>query len=185
MFTVRESAGVVFVEEEDLVRFRLPCSYRYHADEVFLQTVRSLCSGYCTTFSSLGEVYAWLGEGSTDLERQACCEFAEAIADGRTVSVLAEGEETALFWHQMPDGTEYASANVSSAFRAISLSMKRPLTCELAVLARATSLSAQRHSGPHRLVRLSALLARTNVRALAVARLPSGRWIRRALDHRA
>ncbi|GJN92429.1 hypothetical protein Rhopal_005459-T1 [Rhodotorula paludigena] len=92
MFTMRESDGVVFVDEEDL-------------------TVRSLCSGYCTTFSSLGEVYAWLGEGSTDLERQACCEFAEAIADGRSVSVLAEGEETALFWHQMPDGTEHASAN--------------------------------------------------------------------------
>jgi hypothetical protein len=54
------------------------------------QASRSLCSGYSTTFSALGEVYAWLGEGSLEAERRACCEFAEAIADGRTVTVLPE-----------------------------------------------------------------------------------------------
>lgn len=76
------------------------------------QASRSLCSGYSTTFSALGEVYAWLGEGSLEAERRACCEFAEAIADGRTVTVLPEGEETAMFWHHLPDDNECASAQV-------------------------------------------------------------------------
>lgn len=79
-----------------------------------VQSIRTLCSGYATVFSSLGEVYAWLGEGSTDLERHTACEFAESLADGRSVAVLAEGEETALFWHQLAAdaGAEYASAHV-------------------------------------------------------------------------
>ncbi|GAA5867852.1 hypothetical protein JCM3774_005882 [Rhodotorula dairenensis] len=91
MFSVQSHDGVVYVEE-------VPAASR------------SLCSGYSTTFSALGEVYAWLGEGSLESERQACCEFAEAIADGRTVTVLPEGEETAMFWHHLPDDNEYASA---------------------------------------------------------------------------
>ncbi|GAA5986153.1 hypothetical protein JCM10908_006434 [Rhodotorula pacifica] len=91
MFSVQSHDGVVYVEE-------VPASSR------------SLCSGYSTTFSALGEVYAWLGEGSLEEERHACCEFAEAIADGRTVTVLLEGEETAMFWHHLPDDNEYASA---------------------------------------------------------------------------
>lgn len=78
-----------------------------------LQSARSICSSFCSTFSTLGEVFAWLGEGSNELERQACCEFAESIADGRTVTILAEGEETALFWLEV-GGTEYASAQVCS-----------------------------------------------------------------------
>ncbi|BGP50427.1 hypothetical protein JCM10450v2_006346 [Rhodotorula kratochvilovae] len=93
MFSVQSHDGAVFVEEANV-------------------SIRTLCSGYCTVFSSLGEVYAWLGEGSTDLERNAACEFAESLADGRAVAVLAEGEETALFWHQLAaDGEEYASAH--------------------------------------------------------------------------
>ncbi|GAA6012509.1 hypothetical protein JCM10207_009023 [Rhodosporidiobolus poonsookiae] len=92
LYTVRSYEGAVFVEEVDLA-------------------VRNLCSGYCAAFSSdAGEVFAWLGEGATDGERQACCEFAESIADGRSVNVLAEGEETAWFWHSLDDGLEYASA---------------------------------------------------------------------------
>jgi hypothetical protein len=83
------------------------------------QASRSLCSGYSTTFSALGEVYAWLGEGSLEAERRACCEFAEAIADGRTVTVLPEGEETAMFWHHLPDDNEYASAQVRLDLRAL------------------------------------------------------------------
>ncbi|PRQ74277.1 hypothetical protein AAT19DRAFT_14630 [Rhodotorula toruloides] len=90
LFSVRSEDGVVYVEETDL-------------------SARSICSGFCSTFSTLGEVFAWLGEGSNELERQACCEFAESIADGRTVTILAEGEETALFWLEV-GGTEYASA---------------------------------------------------------------------------
>ncbi|GAA5922103.1 hypothetical protein JCM3775_003491 [Rhodotorula graminis] len=93
MFSVQSHDDAVFVEEADV-------------------TIRTLCSGYATVFSSLGEVYAWLGEGSTDLERHAACEFAESLADGRSVEVLAEGEETALFWHQLAaDGAEYANAH--------------------------------------------------------------------------
>ncbi|BGP10107.1 hypothetical protein JCM10049v2_005990 [Rhodotorula toruloides] len=90
LFLVRSEDGVVYVEETDL-------------------SARSICSSFCSTFSTLGEVFAWLGEGSNELERQACCEFAESIADGRTVTILAEGEETALFWLEV-GGTEYASA---------------------------------------------------------------------------
>ncbi|GAA5927424.1 hypothetical protein JCM1841_000468 [Sporobolomyces salmonicolor] len=91
LFSVQSHEDVVFVEEVDL-------------------SARNICSGYCSVFSLVGEVYAWLGEGSTPLEREACCDFAEAIADGRSVTVLAEGEETALFWHSL-DGLEYASAH--------------------------------------------------------------------------
>ncbi|GAA5954916.1 hypothetical protein JCM8115_005567 [Rhodotorula mucilaginosa] len=91
MFSVQSHDGVIYVEEVPVAS-------------------RSLCSGYSTTFSALGEVYAWLGEGSLEAERRACCEFAEAIADGRTVTVLPEGEETAMFWHHLPDDNEYASA---------------------------------------------------------------------------
>ncbi|BGP26466.1 hypothetical protein JCM10295v2_005419 [Rhodotorula toruloides] len=90
LFSVRSEEGVVYVEETDL-------------------SARSICSGFCSTFSTLGEVFAWLGEGSNELERQACFDFAESIADGRTVTILAEGEETALFWLEV-GGTEYASA---------------------------------------------------------------------------
>ncbi|GAA5891313.1 hypothetical protein JCM8208_002582 [Rhodotorula glutinis] len=93
MFSVQSHDDAVFVEEADV-------------------SIRTLCSGYATVFSSLGEVYAWLGQGSTDLERHAACEFAESLADGRSVEVLAEGEETALFWHQLAaDGAEYANAH--------------------------------------------------------------------------
>ncbi|TNY23317.1 hypothetical protein DMC30DRAFT_444549 [Rhodotorula diobovata] len=94
MFLVQSHDGAAFVEEADV-------------------SIRTLCSGYATVFSSLGEVYAWLGEGSTDLERHTACEFAESLADGRSVAVLAEGEETALFWHQLAAdaGAEYASAH--------------------------------------------------------------------------
>lgn len=91
MFSVQSHDGVIYVEEVPVAS-------------------RSLCSGYSTTFSALGEVYAWLGEGSLEAERRACCEFAEAIADGRTVTVLPEGEETAMFWHHLPGDNEYASA---------------------------------------------------------------------------
>ncbi|GAA5908163.1 hypothetical protein JCM5296_000523 [Sporobolomyces johnsonii] len=91
LFSVQSHEDVVFVEEVDL-------------------SARNICSGYCSVFSLVGEVYAWLGEGSTPSEREACCDFAEAIADGRSVTVLAEGEETALFWHSL-DGLEYASAH--------------------------------------------------------------------------
>ncbi|BGP34095.1 hypothetical protein JCM10296v2_005910 [Rhodotorula toruloides] len=90
LFSVRSEDGVVYVEEAGL-------------------SARSICSGFCSTFSTLGEVFAWLGEGSNELERQACCDFAESIADGRTVTVLAEGEETAMFWLEV-GGTKYASA---------------------------------------------------------------------------
>ncbi|GAA6029192.1 hypothetical protein JCM8097_001645 [Rhodosporidiobolus ruineniae] len=89
LYSVQQHDGVVYVEETDL-------------------TARSLCSGYSAVFSS-NEVFAWLGAGSTDAERHAACEFAEAIADGRTVTVCAEGEETALMWHSL-DGLEYSSA---------------------------------------------------------------------------
>lgn len=91
--------------------FLSPSSYSALAHALSLQSARSICSGFCSTFSTLGEVFAWLGEGSNELERQACCEFAESIADGRTVTILAEGEETALFWLEV-GGTEYASAQV-------------------------------------------------------------------------
>ncbi|BGP18604.1 hypothetical protein JCM10213v2_006670 [Rhodosporidiobolus nylandii] len=90
LYSVSSHDGVVFVDELDIA-------------------ARSLCSGFCTTFSTVGEVFAWLGEGSTDAERQACCEWAEGLADGRAVTVLEEGEETALFWHEL-DGGEYAGA---------------------------------------------------------------------------
>ncbi|GAA6063718.1 hypothetical protein JCM10212_001829 [Sporobolomyces blumeae] len=94
LFIVQSHEQVVFVEETDL-------------------TAKSLCSGYCAVFSLPGEVYAWLGEGSTALERESCCQFAESISDGRNVHVLAEGEETAWFWHSLDEteGVEYASAH--------------------------------------------------------------------------
>ncbi|BGP54194.1 hypothetical protein JCM8202v2_001771 [Rhodotorula sphaerocarpa] len=91
MFTVRSEEGVVFVDEAAVA-------------------AQTLCSGYSTVFSALGEVFAWLGQGSIEAERHACCEFAEAVADDRTVTVLEEGEETAMFWHHLAGETEYASA---------------------------------------------------------------------------
>ena len=119
MFSVQSHDDAVFVEEADVVRrvFRSlllsSSSPRSRPLRTRSQSIRTLCSGYATVFSSLGEVYAWLGEGSTDLERHAACEFAESLADGRSVEVLAEGEETALFWHQLAaDGAEYANAHV-------------------------------------------------------------------------
>ncbi|GAA5867756.1 hypothetical protein JCM8547_005224 [Rhodosporidiobolus lusitaniae] len=90
LYSIRSQDGVVFVEEVGL-------------------TANSICSGACATFSIAGEVFAWLGEGSNEAERSAACEFAESIADGRTVTVLAEGEETAWFWHNL-DAMDYASA---------------------------------------------------------------------------
>ncbi|GAA5825138.1 hypothetical protein JCM3770_000644 [Rhodotorula araucariae] len=116
MFSVQSQDGAVFVEEADV-------------------SIHTLCSGYCTVFSSLGEVYAWLGEGSTDLERGAACEFAESLADGRAVAVLAEGEETALFWHQLAaDDEEYASAHYWRS---------RPLHPQTATLVRLSPTSSE------------------------------------------
>ncbi|GAA5894569.1 hypothetical protein JCM6882_004852 [Rhodosporidiobolus microsporus] len=91
IFSVQAHDGVIYVEEADV-------------------SSRSLSSAFSTVFSSpSGQVFAWLGEFSPASERQACCEFAESIADGREVEVLEEGEESALFWHSL-DGLEYASA---------------------------------------------------------------------------
>ncbi|GAA5966146.1 hypothetical protein JCM3765_005547 [Sporobolomyces pararoseus] len=94
LFTVSSQEQVVFVEETEF-------------------TARSLCSGYSAVLSLPGEVYAWLGEGSVSIEREACCQFAESIADGRSLNVLAEGEETQWFWQSLDeeDNVEYSSAN--------------------------------------------------------------------------
>ncbi|GAA5885653.1 hypothetical protein JCM16303_003099 [Sporobolomyces ruberrimus] len=94
LFVVSSRDEVVFVEETEF-------------------TARSLCSGYSAVLSLPGEVYAWLGEGSVSIEREACCQFAESIADGRSVNVLAEGEETQWFWQSLDeeDNVEYPSAN--------------------------------------------------------------------------
>ncbi|GAA5906898.1 uncharacterized protein JCM6883_005722 [Sporobolomyces salmoneus] len=94
LLVVSSSEEVVFVEETDF-------------------TAKSLCSGYSAVLSLPGEVYAWLGEGSNSIEREACCQFAESIADGRSLSVLAEGEESQWFWHSLDeeDNIEYSSAN--------------------------------------------------------------------------
>ncbi|GAA5823256.1 hypothetical protein JCM11251_007539 [Rhodosporidiobolus azoricus] len=94
IFSVQAHDGVVYVEEAEI-------------------SCRSLSSAFSTVFSSPSSspssVYAWLGEFSPPSERQAACEFAEAIADGREVEVFEEGEESALFWHGL-EGLEYASA---------------------------------------------------------------------------
>ncbi|GAA5941570.1 uncharacterized protein JCM15063_001624 [Sporobolomyces koalae] len=94
LFVVSSQAGAVFVEETNL-------------------TAKSLCSGYSAVLSLPGEVFAWLGQGSTLIEREACCQFAESIADGRSLSVLAEGEETQWWWQSLDqqDNVEYSSAN--------------------------------------------------------------------------
>ena len=137
LFIVQSEESVVFVEETDLVSHLLsPLSSR-PLTELLAQSAKSLCSGYCAVLSLPGEVYAWLGEGSTSIERESCCQFAESIAvsmevslsrssltdsilpclqDGRSVNVLAEGEETQWFWHSLDDedNVEYASANVSA-----------------------------------------------------------------------
>lgn len=103
------------------------------------QAAASISSGHCNAFSSAGEVFAFLGDGSTEAERHACCEFAESIAvrrpvlflplssptnkrrlmqlvlavqDGRDVTVFAEEETSAYFWHLLDDGLDYASAYV-------------------------------------------------------------------------
>ncbi|GAA5975305.1 hypothetical protein JCM5350_006422 [Sporobolomyces pararoseus] len=94
LFIVSSQEDVVFVEETDFES-------------------SSLCSGYSAVLSLPGEVYAWLGEGSISIEREACCQFAESMADGRSLSVLAEGEETQWFWQSLDkeDNVEYSSAN--------------------------------------------------------------------------
>ncbi|GAA6006261.1 hypothetical protein JCM11491_002087 [Sporobolomyces phaffii] len=94
LFIVSSQEHVVFVEETEF-------------------TARSLCSGCSAVLSLAGEVYAWLGEGSSSQEREACCQFAESIADGRSLHVLAEGEETQWFWTSLDDrdNVEYSAAN--------------------------------------------------------------------------
>ncbi|KAK4057066.1 hypothetical protein OIO90_001966 [Microbotryomycetes sp. JL221] len=90
LYGIREQDDIVIVEEREL-------------------TSSSLCSGFSVVFSIVGEVYAWYGNGSTRVERQAALEFAESIADGRQVTELREGSEVAYFWHAL-DALEYASA---------------------------------------------------------------------------
>ncbi|SCV71502.1 BQ2448_3090 [Microbotryum intermedium] len=90
LYSVQTVDEVAFIEEQDL-------------------TSRSICSGHCTVFSIVGEVYAWMGVASNAQEQEACFEFAESIADGRQVTVLQQGKETAYFWHGL-DGLEIASS---------------------------------------------------------------------------
>ncbi|KDE09511.1 hypothetical protein MVLG_00410 [Microbotryum lychnidis-dioicae p1A1 Lamole] len=90
LYSVQTVDEVAFIEEQDL-------------------TSRSICSGHCTVFSIVGEVYAWMGVASNAQEQDACFEFAESIADGRQVTILQQGKETAYFWHGL-DGLEIASS---------------------------------------------------------------------------
>jgi hypothetical protein len=44
------------------------------------QAAPSICSGYCSVLSLIGEVFVWLGKGSVAIERQAAVSFANVQA---------------------------------------------------------------------------------------------------------
>lgn len=94
MYSVRNLAGVTFIDEHDL-------------------SVKNLCSAFSYCLKILDTVYIWHGCGSTDAERQAAVKYASQISYGEANAIQlyeSENDQDELFWMALGDD-DFAKAD--------------------------------------------------------------------------
>jgi len=108
-FKNRQEADTAQASETALYHIRGTNAHNTHAVQVPAEAA-SLNSGDCFVLGAPGQIFAWLGKGSSDDEKKVAQNVAGVLASGREVVSLPEGSETDAFWSALGGQGEYSSS---------------------------------------------------------------------------